>query len=393
MVGGFCSMILARIEPPVTLDCIMQDTYWTPYDRNIMEFFNRIHCRYTGIGGFMTLYNDAIRYRYMITEQAKRRATILVFWEKHGRVATLDAFPIKRSTLYGWKKQWEAGGKKMEALNEKSRAPRIRRKRLWPQEIIQEIKRLRDIHPNLGPEKIYPLLLRFSNQNSLVCPKPRTIANLVGDLGGLRIFPKRISHFGKIRPVTRQKVLRKPKDLRPEYAGHLVALDTIERFVNGCRRYIITFEDIHTRFSFAWSTTSHASVAAKEFFNLCVTVFPFSFRFLYVLTDNGSEFKKHFSEKLKELHLTHYHTYPKTPKMNAHVERFNRTLQEEFVDYHANLLLHPDEFNRTLVDYLIFYNTERVHHAFQNKLSPIQFMMNMPELASESKSGLHYTWI
>ena len=356
-----------------------------------MEFFNRIHCRYAGIKGFMTVYNDALRYRYMITEQAKHRAKILVFWEKHGPVATLDAFPIKRSTLYAWKKQWDKGGKKLEALNPKSRAPRIKRKRLWPVEIIQEIKRLRDVHPNIGAEKIHPLLVRFSTEKNLLCPKPRTIANLINDLGGLRIFPRKISHFGKIKPVQRQKVLRKPKDLKPDYAGHLVALDTVERFVNGCRRYVITFEDIHTRFSFAWSTTSHASLAATEFFDLCVKVFPFSFRFLYVLTDNGSEFKKHFSEKLRELHLTHYHTYPKTPKMNAHVERFNRTIQEEFVDYHANLLLRPDEFNRKLVDYLIFYNTERVHHAFQNKMSPVQFIMNLPELAVESKNGLHYT--
>lgn len=361
-----------------------------------MEFFNKIHCQYTGIRGFMTVYNDAIRYRYMITEQARRRAHILVFWEKHGLRATLDAFPVKRSTLYLWKNQWGGGCKKMEALNEKSRAPQTRRKRLWPQEIIQEIKRLRGVHPNLGSEKIHPLLLQFSKEKNLVCPQPRTIANLIKDLGGLRAFPQKISHFGKVKPLKRQKVLRKPKDLKPEYAGHLVALDTVERFVNGCRRYVITFEDIHSRFGFAWATTSHASLAATEFFDLCIKVFPFSFNFLYVLTDNGSEFKKHFSEKLKELHLTHYHTYPKTPKMNAHVERFNRTLQEEFVDYHAYLLKNPVEFNRTLVDYLIFYNTERVHHAFQNKFSPLQFMMSSQtsiphQMSMESKIGLHYT--
>ncbi len=204
-------------------------------------------------------------------------------------------------------------------------------------------------------------------------------------------------------------MLRKPKDLKPEYPGHLIALDTIERIVNGCRRYVITFEDIYTRFSFAWSTKSHASKAAEEFFELCLKVFPYSFNFLWVLTDNGSEFKKHFTERLKELHLTHYHTYPKTPQMNSHLERFNRSIQEEFVDYFAYLLINPDEFNRRLIDYLIFYNTERVHCAFQNKLSPIQFMVQWQEqkllqkqlqnqsvnqlfkMPVESKIGWHYT--
>lgn len=362
-----------------------------------MEFFNHIHCKYTGIKGFVTVYNDALRYQYMITEKAKHKAKVLVFWEKHGLEAALDAFPHKRSTLYLWKQQWIKGGKKIEALNEKSRAPRTKRKRLWPLEIIQEIKRLRQEHPNLGAEKIHPLLKSFCASRSLKCPGSRTIANLIAGLGGLRMFPQKISHFGKIKKANRQKVLRKPKDLKPEYAGYLVALDTVERFVNGCRRYVITFEDIYTRFSFAWATKSHASLAAKEFFELCRKTFPYSFNFLYVLTDNGSEFKKHFTEELRRLHLMHYHTYPKTPKMNAHLERFNRTIQEEFIDYHSFLLLNPTDFNRKLIDYLIWYNTERVHHAFQNKFSPIQFMMTLQpqflpfSLPQESKIRLHYT--
>ncbi|MBZ1348867.1 MAG: integrase core domain-containing protein [Candidatus Liptonbacteria bacterium] len=92
--------------------------------------------------------------------------------------------------------------------------------------------------------------------------------------------------------------------------------------------------------------------------------------------------------------------------MNAHLERFNRTIQEEFIDYHSFLLLNPDEFNRKLIDYLIFYNTERVHYAFQNKLSPVQFMLSLKQRSSlyflqnkiplrsqECKSGCGYTII
>ena len=362
-----------------------------------MEFYNHQHRKYTGIKGFLTIYNDGLRYRYMLTEKAKEKAKILIFWEKHGFEATLDAFPVKRSTLYLWKQIWEKAGKKIEALNEKPRTPRTKRKRIWPYEVIDEIKRLREIHPNLGEKKIYPLLLKFCQANGFKCPKPITIGRIIKDCGGLRVFPQKVSHFGKIKKANRQKVLRKPKDFKPGYAGHLVALDTVERFVNGCRRYIITFEDIYTRFGFAWATKSHASLAAKEFFQLCQKVFPYPFEFQHVLTDNGSEFKKHFSEKLKELHLIHYHTYPKTPKMNAHLERFNKTIQDEFVDFNSYLLLNPDDFNRKLIDYLIFYNTERVHCAFQNKLSPVQFMMTLPpkslpiNLPQESKIGCGYT--
>ena len=54
-------------------------------------------------------------------------------------------------------------------------------------------------------------------------------------------------------------------------------------------------------------------------------VFPYPLQ--SVLTDNGSEFMKHFDEEIRRLHKTHWHTYPRTPKMNAHVERFNRTFR------------------------------------------------------------------
>jgi len=364
-----------------------------------MEFYNHIHCKFTGIKGFLTLYNDGLRYRYMITQKAFKKFKMLVFWEKHGLEAALDAFQVKRRTLFYWKSLFNQGGRKPEALNEKKTTPKTRRKRLWPDQVLSEIKRLRQEHPNLGPEKIYPLLSSSSKDQNLKCPQSRTIARIIADAPDkMRIFPQKISHFGKIKPIKRQRVLRKPKDFKPEYPGHLVALDTVEKIIHGCRRYVITFEDIYTRFSFAWATKSHASKAAEEFFELCLKVFPLSFNFLYVLTDNGSEFKKHFAERLKELHLVHYHTYPKTPQMNAHLERFNRTIQDEFIDYHAHLLINPDEFNRKLMDYLIFYNTQRVHHAFQNKLSPIQFMLSLPmpqiifNMPQECKTGWHHTF-
>jgi transposase InsO family protein len=328
----------------------------------------------------------------MITEKALKKEEVLIFWEKYGLEAAMDAFKVKRRALYYWKAQFNKGNKKPEALNEKSRAPKTRRKRLWPGEVIKEIKRLRYDHPNLGKDKIYSLLKAYCQENNLACPKTSTIGRIIKDYGGLRIFPQKVTHFGKVKLIKRRRVLRKPRNFKTKYPGHLVALDTVERFVHGLRRYVITFEDIHTRFSFAWSTTSHASLAAKEFFDRCQKVFPFPFTF--VLTDNGSEFKKYFAKELSRLHLIHYHTYPKTPKMNAHLERFNRTIQEEYIDYHSGDLLEPDIFNNNLIDYLLWYNTQRPHYAFRNKLSPVQYILSLPrnlKINKECKRGWTYT--
>jgi len=280
------------------------------------------------------------------------------------------------------------GGEKLESLNPKNRTPKRTRRRAWDARLLEELKRLRYTHPNLGKEKLYPLLERFCVQHHFLCPKPKTIGRLIRDLGGLRMVPLRITGTGRVKPLVRVPALRKPKGLKALYPGHVVALDTFEEHINGTRRYVITFIDVYTRFGFAFATSSHASLAAADFFSLCQSVFPFPFTF--VLTDNGSEFKKHFSKAITELHLTHYHTRPKTPKQNAHAERFNRTVQEEFANYHRQeLWVDLNTFNRQLFEWLFWYNQDRVHMAFGNKLSPLQFMLSLDPstLPAECQKG------
>ncbi|MEW5973762.1 MAG: integrase core domain-containing protein [Pseudomonadota bacterium] len=44
--------------------------------------------------------------------------------------------------------------------------------------------------------------------------------------------------------------------------------------------------------------------------------------------------------------------------MNAHVERFNRTVQEQFVDNHDDLLFTDfHAFNKKLAEWCVTYNT------------------------------------
>ncbi|BAF69598.1 hypothetical protein NIS_0484 [Nitratiruptor sp. SB155-2] len=97
-------------------------------------------------------------------------------------------------------------------------------------------------------------------------------------------------------------------------------------------------------------------------------------RKLAILSDNGSEFKKEFDALLEQKGLTHYWTYPKSPKMNAHNERFNRTIQEQFIQYYEDVLFTDlQEFNKKLAKWLIDYNTKIPHHSLNLK-SPVQFL-------------------
>jgi transposase InsO family protein len=335
-----------------------------------------------GIKGFYRIANLGLKVSQM-SESAKKRGEIVAFWRKHGLLATMDAFKVSRRTLYGWKKRLKAGGGKLSALSNGSRAPKQKRSRYWPALVIGEIRGLRKKYPNLAKEKIYPLLKPWCEQRQLRCPSIRTIGRLIADAPDrMRSMPVRLRPNGKAKTLKRVKKARKPKDFKAAYPGHCVALDSIERFHNGIRRYVITFKDCYSRFGFAIATSSHASRAAKTFLQLVQTVFPFKLQ--HVLTDNGSEFMKDFQAELDKIGSLHWHTYPKTPKMNAHCERFNRTLQDEFIDYHeSDLFYNLASFNDRLMDYLLWFNGQRPHFALNLHpknaqpflLSPVQYLL------------------
>ncbi|BCB96663.1 hypothetical protein JZK55_15850 [Dissulfurispira thermophila] len=85
--------------------------------------------------------------------------------------------------------------------------------------------------------------------------------------------------------------------------------------------------------------------------------------------------------------VPHLFSYPRCPKINAHIERYNRTIQEEFIDNHVDIIHDKRLFHQQLADYLIFYNTKRIHKSL-NKKTPIQFII---EKGGMSQKSLSYT--
>src|SRR3990172_135253 len=132
-----------------------------------MEYCSHIHSKYRGIKGFITTYNYALKYRYMVTQKALHKMKVLAFWEKYGLEAAMEAFGVKRRMLFYWKSALKKGGNKIESLNDKSKAPKTKRTRLWPEEVMTEIKRLRAKYPNLGKDKLYPELQEYCLKEGL----------------------------------------------------------------------------------------------------------------------------------------------------------------------------------------------------------------------------------
>ena len=183
--------------------------------------------------------------------------------------------------------------------------------------------------------------------------------------------PPAVDARGRPKPVARPRKARQPKGnvtpgVRLRYRGAPPSRPPP----------LPVFIDPHTRFAVAFAAATPSSRQATLALDALCHLLPAPPRF--VLSDNGSEFLGH--QRLEERGITHWWTYPRSPKMNAHAERFNRTLQEQFVDYHEDLLFDDlADFNRKLADWLLFYNTERPHHSLRLH-SPVQFLIqHQPE--------------
>ena len=100
------------------------------------------------------------------------------------------------------------------------------------------------------------------------------------------------------------------------------------------------------------------------------------FQIKRVQTDNEAEFHKRFRDTLEKKGIIQFFNYPRRPQMNAQIESFNRTIQEDFIDWNLDLLATDiNAFNQKLVDWLLWYNTKRSHSSLQGQ-SPLQYLIN-----------------
>lgn len=157
---------------------------------------------------------------------------------------------------------------------------------------------------------------------------------------------------------------KRPKALKP---GDLVMVDTIHLMVSKYKRiYVYTLIDVCSRWTYALATDRINTRKSIEFIKQAQELA--GFRFKCVQSDNGSEFSQYFTERIKILHR---HSRVRRPNDNAHLERFNRTLQEECL---KDLPINVSMFNRAIPTYLAYYNNERLHMGinFQTPMSLIK---------------------
>lgn len=179
----------------------------------------------------------------------------------------------------------------------------------------------------------------------------------------LRTVKRVLKRRGLIRHRSGHRKIRiSPKRPIAASPGDLVQIDTIHiHTFDGRRFYIYTLLDVHSRW--AWAKVSARITAGRtvRFLREAQEHAPFSFKMLQ--TDHGTEFSRHFT---KHARTVHRFSRVRRPNDNAHLERFNRTIQEECLYY---LKQQPKVYQAAITKYLPFYNDERPHLGL-NMLSP-----------------------
>ena len=286
--------------------------------------------------------------------EAPVRLSFINFYETKGNASlTCRRYGISRKTFYKWDERFN--DRNLLSLEDKSKAPKKRRKWQVTREQEMRIIKIRKKYLRWGKMK---LKIEYANE----------YGEEISSWKIQRVIEKHQLYYDV--PKQQKKRRRKKSQKRRiqtlqirKRMGFLIHLDTIVQYYEGTRRYIITAIDDLSRIGYSRMYKGIGSRNAADFLK----------RLNYLLEgqienvhhDNGSEFHKHFVKACEDLKIPQYWSRIRRPKDNAKLERFNRTLQEEFMelDMTADPVDEVGEVNRELTEWLITYNFKRLHQA------------------------------
>ena len=324
--------------------------------------------------------------KFSADEVAQERLKIIQFFDEHGEAETQKYFQANRQTVWTWKRKLQRAEGQLQALRPQSTRPQHTRRMQSDLRIVRFLREQREAHPHLGKEKLKPLLDAYCQKLGIASLAVSTIGKVIQRN---QLFPKpgKVYHnpnsgWAKNQRKPKQKRVRVRYAPRPAELGYL-QLDTVERLLDRLKVHFYSGVDVRGKFAFSLPYRTKTSANAVDFWHKLQAVYPVPVR--QVQTDNGSEFLGEFEEALAQAGIPHVFTYPRCPKVNGCIERYQRTFNEEFLQVHEHLIRSPRAFHLQLADYLVFYNCERVHHALRLQ-TPLAFL-----LAEEAMSKMSVT--
>lgn len=260
---------------------------------------------------------------------------------------TASYFGISRKTFHKWLRRFDE--RSLGSLEELSRAPH--KTRTWmvtPEEEVRIIK-LRKKHLKYGKMK---LARRYFKEHGEIISSWKI--QRVIERHQLYPDPVKAAKLRK-KKARAMKKKRIQQLLKKKSFGFLWHLDVIIIWWYGVKRVIFTALEELTKIAYARIYPTNSSKNAEEFLK----------RLLYV-SDHQIENIHH------DLGISQYYSRVRTAQDNAALERFNWTLQDEWLEMTDVGLENINQANLDLTKWLIEYNNLRPHQAL-DYLSPLEY--------------------
>jgi putative transposase len=303
-----------------------------------------------------------------LSRDAKQRLKILDYGRTHTVAATCRHFGIARSTYYRWQRRYDP--QHLSFLENRSSAPKRCRRPTWTPAQAQAVRQARDAHPRWGKDKLACVLRRDG-----LCLSVSMVGRILRDLKRRGVLVEPIS--ARLRPHSRHArpyAVRKPKEHSPVAPGDLVHVDTMHLTpLPGVERRHFTAVDVVSRWSVTGVRAAATAGTARDFLDELTARLPFPVRAIQV--DGGSEFMAEFETACQEREIALFVLPPRSPKLNGHVERANRTHRSEFWElYDGELELPPVQ--HALRAWEEQYNHVRPHQAL-GYLTPAEHLATL----------------
>jgi len=279
---------------------------------------------------------------------------------------TCRHFAISRQTFYRWKRRYDP--QDLTTLEARSHRPHRVRQGTAPSELKEAVLKLREKYPRWGKDKLVVLLRRerIVVSTSMV----GRILKELKDRGSLKEPPLNGISARK-RRVLRPYAIRKPKGYLARAPGDLVEVDTLDvRPLPGVTIKHLTARDVVSRWDVVKASTTGTAAAAARFLDTLESRAPFPVSGIQI--DGGSEFRGVFETECQKRGIRLFVLPPRSPKLNGHVERAQRTHTEEFYEV-TDCCFEIAELNAALEEWERVYNTVRPHQAL-GYLTPQEYL-------------------
>ena len=314
---------------------------------------------------------------------AQKRLTLLQLAEKLGNVSkACKMHKVSRSQFYEYKRSFQEFG--LEGLIDKPPIPNSHPAEV-PGEIKEKVIRLSLEFPAFGQQRISDQL---AQDGISICPttirniwlkenmetKYKRLLRLEESLAGKKVelTENQIKLLEKANPEFKER------HVESHYPGYLLCQDTfyVGRLKGVGRVYLQCVVDTYGSLAFGKLYTSKKQETAADV--LYDKVLPFydenQIPVENILTDNGTEYNGRPMIHLYEIFLDfndikHRRTKVANPRTNGFVERFNRTVLDEFfrTAFRKKLYDSVPSLQEDLDQWIHHYNYERPHRGYRNQ--------------------------